>query len=382
MIKLRNQKICGIINLSDSMETSRLLTVSKPLAALPFCGSYRLIDFPLSNLTAAGSESIGIFMNEQYRSIYNHVRSGSDWDLDGISGDLFFFAPGIDQSRYGQNHEDLVNYYDNLEFVEKSDSDYVVVLGAQVLCNIDLRALLQNHLEQKAAITVVYKTARRSEGESLPIVELDMSKNGRIKGMVSEETLDKKRVPINMEIYCMKASLFIKVVRCSVARNEVYYLREALHQAVAEFSTYGFEYTGYMKKIQSIKAYYDANMDMLKDANRIALLGGSHQIGTKMKNEVPAYYGPKAAPYHALIGEGCRVNGCIRHSIVNRNVSVYEGTNLEDSIILEDCIIGENVYLKHVIVGQGTYVKPNTRITGRADQPFVLEKKQTPHRIP
>lgn len=372
-----NQKICGVINLSESIDATLPLTEHRPVAGLPFCGRYRLIDFPLSNLASAGAESIGIFMNDRSHSIYDHVRSGSDWDLDGTRGGLFFFTPRNSQSTYGRGKEDLAIYYDNLEFIEKSGADYVLIMGSRMVCNLDVNAILRFHLEQKAAITVVYKNMQRVESSGLRSTSLVFGKDGRVNQIVSEAVQQDDQLAMNMEIYLMNAHLFAKLIRRCTAGNELYRLRDALHQSVSEVPTIGFKYTGYMKNVQSIKAYYDANMDMLNDANRSALLNGSHQISTKIKNEVPAFYGQNAEASKVLLSNGCVIHGRVRRSILSRNVTVAEGAKIEGSILMEGCVIGEGACLENVIMDKETYVEPGSKVIGSKLKPIVIEKKST-----
>jgi glucose-1-phosphate adenylyltransferase len=372
-----NQKICGVINLSESIDATLPLTEHRPVAGLPFCGRYRLIDFPLSNLASAGADSIGIFMNDRSRSIYDHVRSGSDWDLDGTRGGLFFFTPMIYQPTYGRVKEDLANYYDNLEFIEKSGADYVLIMGSRMLCNLDVNAILRYHLEQKAAITVVYKNMHRVESNALRSTSLVFGRDGRVKQVVSDSAQQDDQIAMNMEIYLMNARLFAKLIRCCTAGNELYRLRDALHQSVSEVPTNGFEYTGYMKNIQSIKAYYDANMDMLDDTNRAALINGNHRISTKIKNEVPAFYGPKSKASEILLANGCVIYGSVRRSILSRNVTVAAEAKIEGSILMEGCVIGEGACLENVIMDKETYVEPGSKVIGSKLKPIVIEKKST-----
>lgn len=146
---MRRNKICGILNLTESKSAIDPLTRHRPIASLPFCSRYRLIDFPLTNLTTAGVDTIGVFTHDNLRSIYDHVRSGKEWGLDSIYGGLFFFSdPRLDRraNRYSAEG-DLLNYYNNIEFFDKSESEYTVVMGTRMLCAIDVQAILRHHIE-------------------------------------------------------------------------------------------------------------------------------------------------------------------------------------------------------------------------------------------
>ncbi|MDN3956259.1 glucose-1-phosphate adenylyltransferase subunit GlgD [Sporolactobacillus laevolacticus] len=376
---MKHQNICGIINLNESINPTQPLTAHRPVAGLPFCGRYRLIDFPLSNLASAHVESIGIFMNNQYRSIYDHVRSGSDWDMDRTNGGLFFFSPEVYRTKPGMTNEDLANYYNNLEFIEKSGADYVLVMGSRTLCNLDVRAILRHHLEQNAEITVVYKTVHRLAIDGRPMTCVVLGEDGKVRSIMPCSTCHDDQIAVNMEIYFMKCSLFAKLIRRFIAWNELYNLRDALHQAVTIVSTNGYEYTGYLKTIQSIKSYYDGNMDMLEESNLTALLGGNHRIQTKVKNEVPAFYGKNADVTDALIANGCVIKGKIVRSLLSRNVTVAKGAEVKGTILMEGCMIGEGAYLENVIMDKETRVAPGSQLIGSKEHPIVVEKKSKIH---
>ncbi|MFT8310833.1 MAG: glucose-1-phosphate adenylyltransferase subunit GlgD [Sporolactobacillus sp.] len=373
---MNHYKICGILNLSESKQLTNPLTRYRPVAGLPFCSRYRLIDFPLSNLVSAGVESIGIFMNGQYRSIYDHVLSGSDWDLDSLNGGIFFFDSGTEQVN-GLIRDNLEAFHNNLEFIEKSRSDFVVIMGSRALCTIDIQAILRHHLEQQAEITLVYKTVSGFDTDDQPVTCIELDENNCVRKMKSCLLNQDGPSAVNMEIYVMRCSLFTKLIRRFMAWNEVYSLRDALHQSVKKIKTNGYEYTGYLKNIHSIKSYYDAHMDMIEESNRSALFGGEYRIHTKIKNEVPSYYGKNAAVSNSLVANGCMINGMISHSLLSRNVTIDMESKIIGSILMKGCVVGKGVYLRNVIMDKEVHIEPGSRIIGSVEHPIVIEKKST-----
>ncbi|RYL92329.1 glucose-1-phosphate adenylyltransferase subunit GlgD [Sporolactobacillus sp. THM7-4] len=371
-------KICGILNLTESTQAMSPLTSDRPVAGLPFGCRYRLIDFPLTHLTAAGVETIGIFMGDHFRSLYDHVRSGREWGLDSIHGGLFFFSSAT--GTHGSGHsgmlgEDIYNYFNNIEFIEKSGAEYTVIIGSRTLCNIDVQAVLRSHIEQGAEMTVVYKTVDRPTEDNMRMNCLKISHNGLVKGLKTCILLDdKEKALLNMEIYLMKSSLLIKLIRHVIAENESCNLSDVLHQAMIHLPTNGFEYTGYLKSIHSIKSFYEANIDMLEDANLTALFKGSHRIRTKVKNEVPTFYGKTSNVCDSLVANGCIIKGTVNHSVIFRNVTVEKSASVRNSIIMQGSYIGEGAELEHVILDKQVKIAPNTRLSGSKQKPLVIEK--------
>lgn len=376
---MKKNKICGILNLTEAVQTTYPLTLYRPVAGLPFGCRYRLIDFPLTHLTAAGVETIGVFMNDNHRSVSNHVGSGREWDLDSLRGGLFFFSSRTAEGGYGQFRmleDDIYNYFKNIEFIEKSGAEYAMVMGTRTLCNIDVQAILRSHIEQDAEITAVYKKVERLSSEDLQLNCMTIGENGRVTSLKTCALQEKTdEFALNMEIYLMKSALLMKLIRHVVAENEWYSLSDVLHQAIVNLPTNGFEYTGYLKSIHSIRSYYDANIDMLEESNRAALLKGSHRIHTKIKNEVPTYYGITSKVSDALVANGCMIKGKVSHSLIFRNVTVEKSAVVRDSIVMQGSSVGEGSVLQYVILDKEVRIAPNTKLVGTKEKPLVIEKK-------
>ncbi len=375
---MRKHKICGILNLTEPTQSLNPLVLSRPVAALPFCSRYRLIDFPLSNLTAADTRTIGVFINGNLRSIYDHVRSGEEWGLDSLNGGLFFFSA----ARAGGAGGDIDNFFNNVEFIEKSGADYVAIMGTRMLCNIDVQAVLRSHIEQGAQITAVYKTTGRQVGDNRRLNCLSIGEDGHIQSIRSCAGCSGcEKALINMDIYILKGSLLIRLIRNAVAGNEHCDLNDVLHRAIIRLPASGFEYTGYMKPIGSIKDYYDGNMEMLLEANRTALLSGSQPIHTKVKNEAPTYYARSSDVCDSLVANGCLIRGTVRHSVVFRNVTIEKNAVVTHSVIMQDSYIGSGAQLDFVILDKCVRIEANTRLVGTAEKPIVIEKNSVVSRI-
>ncbi|MFX3617174.1 MAG: glucose-1-phosphate adenylyltransferase subunit GlgD [Sporolactobacillus sp.] len=383
---MRKNKLCGILNLTESRKATYPLTRVRPLAALPFCCRYRMIDLPLTNMTTAGIDTIGIFCKGSLRSIYDHIHSGSEWGLDSVHGGLFFFSSDTEEPQpahfFAEHDGDIYNYYQNLEFIEKSEAEYVVIMGTCTLCNVDIQSILRSHIEQGAEITVVYKSVDELTEPDQQMSCMTIDEDGIVRGLRSGITQPRgEKSFINMEIYLIKSSLFTKLVRNVVAENEHCNLNDVLHQAIVKLKTNGFEYTGYSKNINSIPAYYNANMDMLQDANLTALLKGSQSIHTKVKNEVPTYYSRTSSVSDSLVANGCLLKGEIVHSIVFRNVTIEKNALINSSVIMQGSYVGTGAELHYVILDKQVRIEPNTKLIGTKEKPIVIEKNSVISRI-
>lgn len=375
-------KIAPILNLVENSEKLLPLTTRRPLASLPFGCRYRLIDFPFSSLSSIEASSAALFIGGSGHSLYDHIRSGATWGLESSVGGGVFTHSHINLKTELENKDGYQgNYYeDHYHYVSRSHADYVMIMGSSMLSNIRLDSLLQFHEKKNSDVTVIYKKIKRGDiREDSIYSSLIMSEdnNDQVEGShpVSEITDKDVDMFINMEMMIISKDKFLN------------YLFEARQEAVditvdnlikfskaADDEIYGFEYTGYLKVIEDISSYYQANMDMLNEDNFNALFYRANPVLTKPKNSAPTYYGKHAEINNAQFANDCEVYGTVKNSMIFRKVSIAEGANIEDSIIMQDCSIEEDVHLKHVILDKHVYVKKGARLEGTAEEPIVIAK--------
>ncbi|MBC1573683.1 glucose-1-phosphate adenylyltransferase subunit GlgD [Listeria booriae] len=371
---MKTNKICGILNLSENKTGLQPLTKNRPLAAMPFACRYRLVDFPLSNMTNAGINTIAMFLNENNRSLFDHIRSGKEWDLNTMYGGLFVFDE--------RNSDDFSqeNYDNSLNFLTKSATEYVVIMGSKMVCNIDVKAILQHHKQQGADVTVVYKRLASAIGaedhEQLDVLTLDAA------GHISESTAVPKGEVVaedsalSLEIYLLKQELLLKLIANYRETGRDFSLDAVMEQAVAHTNASGFEYTGYMRQIYSTKSYFDGNFDMLNDRNLAALFQENQKIHTKAKNEVPTFYAEESDIVDCLVANGCLLRGSAEHSLIFRNVLLEEGAVVRHSMIMQGAKVGAGAHLEYVIADKKSVIDPGVTLIGTKDAPIVVKKDE------
>ena len=148
------KNVLGIMDLNESEAHIRTLTSKRPVATLPIAGRYRLIDFALSSMVNSGIIKIGLMLPAKSRSIVDHLRSGKDWDL-ARRHDGLFYLPAMKEKKDTRNGN-LQSFYSYLNFVRKSDQEYVLISGSRFLYNIDFRTILRFHQNTGADITMIY----------------------------------------------------------------------------------------------------------------------------------------------------------------------------------------------------------------------------------
>lgn len=371
---MKANKICGILNLSECKAGLQPLTQNRPLAAMPFACRYRLIDFPLSNMTNAGINTIAMFLNENNRSLFDHIRSGKEWDLNTMYGGLFVFDE--------RNADDFSqeNYDNSLNFLTKSATEYVVIMGSKMICNIDLKSVLQHHKQQDADVTVVYKkiTAPIEAGDHENLMTLDFTPEGRIleNAMVEKSEQVPKSSALNLEIYLLKQELLLKLLANYRETGRDFSLDAVMKLAVEHTNASGFEHTGYLRQIYSVNSYFEGNFDMLEDQNLSALFQENQKIHTKAKNEVPTFYAENSDIKDCLVANGCLLRGVAEHSLIFRNVVLEEDAIVKNSMIMQGAKVGAGARLEYVIADKKSVIAPGVELIGTRDNPIVVKKDE------
>ena len=370
-------KLFGVVNLTENDYYMKQLTINRPLASVPYLGRYRLIDFTLSNLVNAGIDTVGIFLNDKYRSLMDHIGNGKEWNLDRKKGGVFYFShystPDIHSSLRG----DLSTYFSNIDYLTEASADYAVIMGTSMVCNIDLKEVFKNHLSTKADITVVYKNIAEDDlgFERCNTVTTNeygsvtaFGKNIRRPDMLSE------RKKVSMEIFIVKKELLVDMITDAVTTGENVYLAEVLHDAVTKYKVRGYEFKGYLKNIGSIENYFEASMDMLDEDHIEEVFFGENKIKTKVKDETPTYYAPESKVENSLIANGCKIEGTVINSIIFRRVHIAKGSVVKDSIIMQNSEVRENCSLENVITDKQVILTSETELKGSPKNPLVVSK--------
>lgn len=375
-------KIAPILNLVENNEKLMPLTKRRPLASLPFGCRYRLIDFPFSSLSSIEASSAALFISGSGHSLYDHIRSGATWGLESSVGGGVFTHSHINLKAELEDKESYQgNYYDDhYHYVSRSNADYVMIMGSSMLSNIRLDSLLQFHEKKNSDVTVIYKKIKRGDvREDTIYSSLIMSEdnNDQVEGYHPLAEINDKDddVLINMEMMILSKDIFFnylfeaKKEGLDLTVDNMIQLSKKTGDDI-----YGFEYTGYLKVIEDIRSYFEANMDMLNEDNFNALFYRANPVLTKPKNSAPIYYGKNADINNAQFANDCEVYGNVKNSMIFRKVMIAEGASIEDSIIMQDCSIEEGAQLKHVILDKHVYVKKGAKLEGTAENPVVVAK--------
>ena len=362
----------GLLLLGEDDTDIRGLTKNRPIASIPIGGRYRVIDFALSYLTNAGITNIGLYSKKtNTRSLVDHLGNGSSWDLDRKRDGLFLFeASGAGDGGV----TNVANLKNNLEYLYRSKQEHVVITSSYMVCNLNLKDMINAHEKSNADLTIAYKTVDNADDafENCDTLKIDENKN--IVG-VGKNLHFKKKENISAEVFILSKEKLIKLLAESAQIGTYKDFRDLLTVNRDELSIKGFEFDGYLKCVNSTKQYYDLNMDLLSHDVRTDLFFSNGSIYTKIKDTPPSKFSDGSEVKNSLIANGAVIDGKVINSVVARHVKIEEGAEVENCIILQDCKIGKGAKLKNIIIDKNTVINSGEELKAAKDFPLVIEKK-------
>lgn len=366
--------VIGIINNTKEEKNLDNIINGRSLATIPFGGRYRLIDFTLSNMVNSGINNVGILVKKNYTSLIGHIRSPKEWDLDRKKDGLFILPPDNENVQHGTVKGDLEILNCNMNYLIKSRQKYVLISGANIICNIDYAEALKYHRENKNDITVIYKKFEKGSLDCPHCTEIKIDENKRILDM---KLNSKKTSFLNMSIdmYIMKKELLIEIIKDCISKEEYDLLEDGIIKRLKDLNVYGYEFIGYAGSIRSINHYYKHSMDLINPEIWRELFFKSGTIYTKIKDLAPSKYGKDSSVKNSLVSNGCIIDGIVENSVIFRGVKIEKGAVIKNSVIMEDSSIEEGAILQNVIIDKDSLITRDKKLIGNEDYPVAIDKR-------
>ena len=404
------------------------LVRNRTAAALPVISRYRMVDFMLSSLVHADIDNIALLTNHNYKSLLDHVASGKDWDLNRKHRGLKIITPMSNylSTRIPQNKiEALAN---TMVYTQDLDEEFVILADTNIIGKIDFKEMFQYHLDTGSDITVAYTYRKPTVGES----QIIFDENHKVYESLYHFDGSDHECATQVKIYILTKELFNGIVKKGLTLGWEDILRDYIAKNLETLRVFAYQIKGYLKVVNTIKDYYDLNMDMLDFENlhdvflsgtqvitrvkdtvptgygkkaevKNSILGdGSKirgtvensiifldfenlqdvflsgtQVITRVKDTVPTSYGKKALVKNSILGDGTKIRGTVENSIIFRDVVVEEGAVVRNSIILSNTVIKSGAHLEYVIADKDVTVKQHTVLTGTEEVQVVIDKGKT-----
>lgn len=364
--------VMAIINNALNESFLEQLTSHRSLASVPFAARYRLIDFPLSNLVNSGVTNVGILLQTKYRSLMDHIGFGKAWDLDRKKNGLFLLPPSHIYQANTPYKGDLQNFHSNLEYIEKSNQEYVIITSPNVAANIDYRDAFNYHLENNNDITIMYKKINNFRPNTQYSV-INTDDNDRVIDMqVDPHQKDYKKV--SLQRYIMKKDLLLAIIDSCVSKGKWDFVKNAIIGNLDSLKVYGYPFHSYATIINSINGYYKSNLEILKPSVWQDIFLKNGPIYTKPKDEAPTAYKNGARAQNILAANGCLIEGAVENSVLFRGVKVARGAVVKNSIIMQKSELGKNAHLENVILDKDVKITANKSLKGDINLPMIVAK--------
>ena len=373
-----NNECMGLINLDKKGNPSiNILNYARPLASTPIAGRYRIIDFVLSNMVNSGFTNVGIYAKEKYRSLTDHLGSGKDWDLSRKKGGLYIFSPENTKynTNYGLRSGDVYSILANIDYIEKSKEEYILIAPGNMLCNMDYRDAIEYHKKTKNDITVIYKNIHNADEDFLGCMTLNIDSDGRVLNMGNNIGAF-PTANISMETYIMRRTDFIRCIYKIASLGTYSYFEDYINGELSNIQVGAYEYKDYLKCINSIQSYAQASKEMLTKEVCSELFNSDRKIFTKDKSQAPTIYKKHAKVENSFVATGCKIDGEVLNSIIFRKVEISKGAVIKNCVIMQNCKIDENVVLENVIFDKNISISEGKVLKGDTDYPMVIEKNQ------
>ena len=363
--------VSGIIYAYHGYSELYELGAERTGASMPFYGRYRLIDFSLSSMMNAGIQNVGVIMQKGYQSLLDHIGNGRTWDMDVFKRGLRPLPPyGLPEAKglYEGNIEALSSVRGHLEGL---NDEYVILTRGDLCANLDLEALVKQHLESGADVTAVCTK------HLLPYVHhcFTLGQDGFADQLLCMLAPGNDTGVAALEVYMMRRDLLLELVDWCDERRRIHFNRDALTQVFKTGGKVGiYLHEGYARHIESVADYYEANMDMLIKEKRKQMFPPERQVYTPAYIDVSTYYGDDALVKNSVVADGCIIEGTVENCILFGGVHVGANCVLKNSIILNDTDIGEGTELTCVIADKNITVSPYTKLKGSDRLPLVIPK--------
>lgn len=252
----------GIILAGGNNHRMRELSSKRAIAAMPVAGSYRSIDFSLSNMSNSHVQKVAVLTQYNSRSLNEHLSSSKWWDFGRKQGGLYIFTPTVtaDNNFWYRGTADSI--YQNLDWLKQSHEPYVVIASGDGVYKMDYNKVLEYHIDKKSDITVVCK--EMPEGT-------DMSRFGVVKADEDGRVIDMEEKPmatdctmVSCGIYIIRRRQLIELIEKCAQEDRYDFVRDILIRYKNVKKIYAYKIESYWNSIASVEAYYETNMDFLK----------------------------------------------------------------------------------------------------------------------
>ena len=331
---------------------SRLYVLTEKVAkpAVPFGGKYRIIDFPLSNCVNSGMDTVGVLTQYQPLLLNDYIGTGLTWDLDRAFGGVKILPPY--QGKNGADwYKGTANaIYQNLEFINRYNPDYVLILSGDHIYKMDYNKMLEYHKKTGADCTIAVIEVPMEEASRFGIMSTDA--DGKIfKFSEKPKNPDSNKASMGIYIFSKECLNEYLCADAEDPNSSNDFGKNIIPNMLADGKKmYAYPFEGYWKDVGTISSLWEANMDLLGENPVLDLKDEAWRIYSQHEAHAPQYVGKNAVIENCSLTEGCEIYGTVRNSVLGAGVRVMEGAEVRDSVIMANVVIESGAKVDYSII--------------------------------
>lgn len=362
----------GIVNFSRNHIWVEGLQEHRSIAAISFLGRYRVIDFPISNMSNSGINQIHIYMGSKPRSLVEHLGTGRHYNINSKRGKL---RPLFPEKNSGNDiyNTDIAAFMENMECIERVHQTYVVIAPSYMVYTQNFEELLQTHTDSGADITLLYHTTDEAKEKYLNCDTLNLNQQKGVLSIEKNRGTAKNR-NIFMDTYIMKNELFIELIHKAQSLSSMYTLPQIINNQCDTLDVRGVSHRGFFASITDFTSYYHANLALIDPKTSQNLFDDEWPIYTRTNDSCPTHYYETAEVKSSVIANGCKIEGTIENSVVGRGCVIQEGAIVRNSVLLSGTTIGKDVHLENQVVDKGAQLIHAKEIITSPEKPGYIKR--------
>lgn len=372
--------IAGLIFSNLNQNKLAAMTRQRVLASVPFGCRYRLIDFPLSNMVNAGITNIGIVTGYNYQSLLDHLGNGKDWDLARRSGGIRIIPPYISAYENPALHKMYISRLEAMlsaaSFIRNCPEDHIVISDCDVVCNIDIDALVEEHKKSGAQVTFLAKTMDVKEGQMGETdFVLESDETGKVTHFNHYKAGTTGKMNVFAQVMVMDTPFLRSIVDEATAQGFTSFFNDIIRPNADRLHMHAVYTDNWFAQMHSMEQYFRYSMQLLDSNVRADLFKRENlPIQTKVRNSSPTRYLPGAKVSGSLIADGCVIEGTVENSIIFRGVHVGKGAVVRNSILMQGTYIGDHASLGCVVTDKNVLIRDGRTLSGHETMPFYIAK--------
>lgn len=352
-----------------------ILTKYNAKPAVPFGGKYRIIDFTLSNCANSGIDTVGILTQYQPLILSSHIGIGTPWDLDRANGGVTLLPPYQTKSG-GDWYKGTANaIYQNINFIDKFDPEYVLILSGDHIYKMDYSDMLKYHKHKKADATIAVIEVPLDEASRFGI--MNTNEENEIYEF-QEKPQNPKSNLASMGVYIFSWKILKELLKEDENNNESNndFGKNIIPSMISRGEKlYAYPFKGYWKDVGTIESYWQASMDLINDSKDLDIYDEHWKIYSVNPVRPPQYIGNEATIKNSLITAGCTIHGQVINSVIFPGVFVGKNAKISDSVIMSNSTINDNACITKSVVGERVTITEHTIVGNNDDITVISEGK-------